>query len=93
MSDSKPSGVKVEGDPDAIDFIRTTTRLYYEMPPSIFPENTELRWFLDGIHVVDLDTGRSFQAPMNRIEDLIVPQVYPNLPTVRMTDAARRAKA
>ncbi|MAM84284.1 MAG: hypothetical protein CL472_06390 [Acidobacteria bacterium] len=80
LSNSNPA----EGDPLGIAEIFLRTRLYHEVDEETFPQDGELRWFLNGLHIIGKgDDPIVFQTPMGRVEDLIVPRVAPTLPWIK----------
>ena len=77
-----------EGTPDGIRAVMTRTRLYHEVDPQTFPEDGDLRWFLNGLHIIGPgDDPVVYQTPMARVEDLIVPRQAPKLPWIRILGA------
>ena len=73
-----------EGDPNGIREVILRTRLYHEVDESTFPMDGELRWFLNGLHIIGKgDDPVVFQTPMERVKDLIVPRAAPTLPWIK----------
>ena len=71
------------GDPDGIKDVIERTRRFHEIHPAVFPPIKEIRWFADGLYLIsDEAPAQLFQVPMLRVEDLIIPQEYPNLPKI-----------
>lgn len=61
------------GDPDRIEEVIERTRLFHEIPREIFPTIMELRWFADGLFLIsDEEPPRLYQAPLFRLDDLLV---------------------
>lgn len=78
------SSAPVEGSDLAIAEAKNRIRLYHEIPTALFPEDGELRWFINGIHLVGPgDDPSVFQAPMKRLEDMVVAREHPQLPRLR----------
>jgi len=86
LAASKP----VEGSDTAIGEAVNRIRLFHEVPTALFPSDGELRWFINGIHLVGTgDDPSVFQAPMDRLADMVVPREYPKLPALRDPKPAR----
>lgn len=78
------SSSPAEGDPKGIDEVFLRTRLYHEVDEDTFPQDGELRWFLNGLHIVGKgDDPVVFQTPMGRVSDLIIPREAPTLPWIK----------
>jgi hypothetical protein len=78
-----------EGTPEGLREIFNRTRLYHELPTSIFPmDDGELRWFANGLFVVGPgDDPSLYQTPMSRVEEMIVPRQAPTLPWIKSPPA------
>jgi hypothetical protein len=80
LAASKP----VEGSATALAEAINRIRLFHEVPTALFPSDGELRWFRNGIHLVGPgDDPSVFQAPMDRLADMVVPREFPSLPALR----------
>ena len=88
LSKSRP----VEGTETALAAAVERIRLYHEVVPEMFPTDGELRWFRDGIHLVGPGEDPAvFQAPMDRLADMVTAREYPTLPYLRDAAAPPRA--
>jgi hypothetical protein len=78
-----------EGTPEGLREILNRTRLYHELPTSMFPmEDGELRWFANGLFVMGPgDDPMMFQTPMSRVEEMVVARQAPTLPWIKSPPA------
>lgn len=75
------ASMEAEGDIEAFEEIRTRTRLYHEVAPKQFPAQTDIRWFINGLHIIGPgEDPVVFQVPMDRVSDMVIPRVAPKLP-------------
>lgn len=62
-----------DGEPDAIAEVKLRTRLFHEIAEAVWPQDTHLRWFADGLFVViDAPNPILYEVPNDRIQDLLI---------------------
>lgn len=77
-----------DGDPVGIREVMNRTRLFHEVTDGSFPFDGELRWFVNGLHVIgEGDDPVVYQVPMARVEELVVPRAAPTLPWIKSPPA------